>query len=186
MSTSSSQDFHPFLQSMIDGPEKSKLKALQNVVATLMDLKSVFHTNAKQLVELVKVTDFLVEKAENASGESAEAIKTLASRLAEIQKTAQAVEASLGGMTKVIQSNAGELKNVERLLTGFPALLKELKKMLGALDSRLEKPLEIKLDFPQPEAVPQELLSSWNTLRVVVLTRNFQGNIEELKITKET
>ena len=180
---------HPFLQQAIDGETVTQNKALQKVVTTLEGLETVFRSNAKELVQLVRATDFLVEKTEHASAKSDEAIKTLALRLTEIEKIAQAVESSLGDINRTLEQNGTDFKNLKSLLSDFPAMLSQLKKMLGALDSRLAKPLEVRVELPAVEPV-QELLPStfsmWNTLVVDVVDRNFQGNIESVRIRRET
>ena len=176
--------FHPFLQALIDGPEKTTLKNLEALVDVLRGLDQVFRSNAEEVLHLVELTGTLVKESKQMGYDSNDAIKSLLSRVDRIDAAMMNVKSLIEDVKETLKENSENFKSLKRVLTDFPSMLSQLKKMLAALDSRLAKPLEVRVELPAQEGA--ELTSTWNTLLVDVVGRNFQGNIETVRIKKET
>ena len=109
--------------------------------------------------------------------------------MAQALKDVQKVLVDVGQSTDL---NSIRMERLKDALAGLPRIFENLENIMRALDARLSRPLVAQVDHlpeltvpPAPAPEPVEILP-WNQLSVTVTGRNFQGNIQTLKIVRES
>jgi len=180
----------PFLRQLVERPDQKQERLFGEVVGALTNVVNALEKTGTVSAHNIAIVADLVDRIERITDESQNSRRGDNIILGDLSSALKKFERVAENLVDVVQSLTEKSDEEKKNFTANRHTLQEVDKNLAAtkkaiseLTKKLAEPLSVSVN--QPTQNP-EFNSPWNSLVVEVVDRNFQGNIETVRIRRET